>query len=54
MASEDLKRIVAREYASGDRIADIARRHGYSRKGMKKTIHPRARPGILICHSLWG
>ncbi len=36
MASEDLKRLVAREIASGESIADVARRHRYSWKGMKK------------------
>jgi hypothetical protein len=38
MASEDLKRLVAREIASGERIAEIARRHGYTWKGMKKLV----------------
>ena len=36
MASEDLKRLVAREIASGESIADLARRHGYSWKGLKQ------------------
>jgi uncharacterized protein YoaH (UPF0181 family) len=36
MASEDLKRLVAREIASGEPIAQVARRHGYTWKGMKK------------------
>jgi len=38
MATEDLKKIVARETASGERTSDIARRHGYSRRGMAKLL----------------
>ena len=36
MASDDLKLLVAREIASGESVADVARRHGYSWKGMKQ------------------
>ena len=36
MATEFLKRLVAREIASGESIADLARRHSYSWKGMKQ------------------
>lgn len=36
MASDDLKQLVAREITQGDSIATVARRHGYSWKGMKK------------------
>src|SRR5262245_60546790 len=38
MASDDLKHLVAREIASGETIADAARRHGYTWKGMKKLV----------------
>jgi hypothetical protein len=38
MASKDLKELVAREIASGETIADAARRHGYTWKGMKKLV----------------
>jgi len=38
MASSDLKHLVAREIASGETIAEVARRHGYSWKGMKKLV----------------
>ena len=38
MATEDLKKHVAREIASGERIADVARRHSYSWKGMAKLV----------------
>jgi len=38
MASDDLKHLVAREIASGETIADVARRHGYTWKGMKKLV----------------
>ena len=36
MASDDLKLLVAREIASGESVADVARRHKYSWKGMKQ------------------
>ena len=35
MASEHRKRVVAREIACGESIADVARRHGYTWRGMK-------------------
>ena len=38
MASIDLKEIVAQEIASGESIAEIAKRHGYSWKGMSKLV----------------
>ena len=38
VASEDLKRLVAREIASGESIAEVARRHKYSWKGAKKLV----------------
>jgi hypothetical protein len=38
MASADLKLIVAREIACGETVAEVARRHGYSWKGMKKLV----------------
>lgn len=38
MATDDLKRLVAREIAHGECIADVARRHGYSWKGMHKLV----------------
>jgi tRNA(Phe) wybutosine-synthesizing methylase Tyw3 len=42
MASEDLKHIVAREIASGETIAELARRCGYTGKGMKKLVRTAA------------
>ena len=36
MASNDLKLLVAREIASGESVADVARRHKYSWRGMKQ------------------
>ena len=38
MASDDLKHLVAREIASGGTIAEVARAHGYSWKGLKKLV----------------
>lgn len=38
MASDDLKHLVAREIASGETVAEVARRHGYTWKGMKKLV----------------
>jgi len=38
MASEDLKHLIAREIASGDTIARIARRHGRSWKGIRRLV----------------
>src|SRR5262245_48348530 len=38
MASQDLKQLVAREIASGETIAEVARRCGYTWKGMKKLV----------------
>ncbi len=38
MASDELKLLVAREIASGESVADVARRHGYSWKGMKGLV----------------
>ena len=38
MASEHLKGLVAREIACGETIAEVARRHGYTWKGMKKLV----------------
>ena len=38
MATDDLKRLVAREIASGESIAEVARRHSYTWKGMKKLV----------------
>jgi hypothetical protein len=38
MATDDLKRLVAREIGHGESIADVARRHGYSWKGMPKLV----------------
>jgi len=38
MASEDLKHLVAREIASGETIAEMARRHAYSWKGIRKLV----------------
>ena len=34
MASEDLKQLVARQVAHGETVAEVARRHEYSWKGM--------------------
>lgn len=44
MASEDLKTLVAREIASGETIAEVARRYDYSWKGMKKIA---AQPALV-------
>src|SRR5262245_57049132 len=38
MASDDLKQLIAREIASGETIAEVARRHRYSWRGMKKLV----------------
>jgi hypothetical protein len=38
MASDHLKAQIAREIAHGERIAEVARRHGYSWKGMQKLV----------------
>ena len=38
MASDDLKLLAAREIASGETIAEVARRHRYTWKGMKKLV----------------
>ena len=38
MASEDLKHLIAREIASGDTIAKIARRHGRSWRGIRRLV----------------
>jgi transposase-like protein len=37
-ASDDLKALVTREIASGSTIAEVARRHGYTWKGMKRLV----------------
>jgi hypothetical protein len=41
MASEDLKRIVATQVASGFSIADLARQHDYSYNGMHQLVHTK-------------
>ena len=43
MASDDLKLLVAREIASGETVAEVARRHSYTWKGMKKLLDT---PGV--------
>ena len=39
MASADLKQLVARQAAHGETVAELARRHGYSWKGMHLLVH---------------
>ncbi len=47
MASEDLKLIVAREIACGETIAEVARRNGYTWKGMKKLVRTAAMQQLI-------
>jgi hypothetical protein len=38
MASQELKRLIAHKLACGERIADLARRHDYTYRGMAKLV----------------
>ena len=43
MASDDLKRLVATEVALGASTGELAERHGYTSRGMRKLVHS---PGV--------
>ena len=47
MASDDLKHLVARDIATGETIAEVARRHGYTWKGMKKLVRTAPMPELI-------